>query len=191
MVTTIVAAIRARPMLFRCFGSRWSLVVKLTAADGAADDRFGSSVALSNGTVAVIGAFGDDDEGDGSGSAHVLTFGASAGRNELSSQPPTLLRTTALDLASRWPAIHSSPLPLGPTTAEMRQVRPISSPSTKTVRVLATALMLISMAAGSRMPLKRLTGWIQTTLPTERRTLMEMAGATLMNCASRPASTIY
>lgn len=39
--------------VFRRSGSTWSLVVKLTTADGAADDRFGSSVALSGDTMFV------------------------------------------------------------------------------------------------------------------------------------------
>ena len=48
----------------------WLEVAKLTASDGAADDRFGISVSLS-GTRALVGASGDDDMGDRSGSAYV------------------------------------------------------------------------------------------------------------------------
>lgn len=44
---------------------------KLKADDGAAGDLFGHSVAVS-GDTAVIGAFGDDDLGDRSGSAYVF-----------------------------------------------------------------------------------------------------------------------
>ena len=44
---------------------------KLLPSDGAADDRFGFSVALS-GNTAVIGALGDDDNGPASGSAYVF-----------------------------------------------------------------------------------------------------------------------
>ncbi|MHA1129129.1 MAG: BACON domain-containing protein, partial [Alphaproteobacteria bacterium] len=44
---------------------------KLVPSDGATDDHFGCSVALS-GNVALIGAFWDDDNGDGSGSAYVF-----------------------------------------------------------------------------------------------------------------------
>ncbi|MFO0701523.1 MAG: FG-GAP repeat protein [Nitrospira sp.] len=44
---------------------------KLLAADGAADDWFGSSVAIAEDTVAV-GAQGDDDKGDASGAAYVF-----------------------------------------------------------------------------------------------------------------------
>jgi hypothetical protein len=43
---------------------------KLTAADGAAGNYFGYSVALSGDTLAV-GAYGDDDNGSGSGSVYV------------------------------------------------------------------------------------------------------------------------
>ncbi len=44
---------------------------KLTAADGAAYDYFGCSVAVSGDTV-VVGAYGDDDKGSDSGSAYVF-----------------------------------------------------------------------------------------------------------------------
>ena len=46
---------------------------KLTAADGAADDKFGTSVAVSGNTV-VVGAPNDDDNGDNSGSAYVFVL---------------------------------------------------------------------------------------------------------------------
>jgi hypothetical protein len=49
----------------------WGLRSKLLAADGAAGDNFGWSVAAS-GDTAVIGAFNDDDNGSGSGSAYVF-----------------------------------------------------------------------------------------------------------------------
>ena len=51
-------------------GSHWSEQQKLTANDGASDDWFGSSVAVS-GDTAVIGAYKDDDNGSNSGSAYV------------------------------------------------------------------------------------------------------------------------
>ena len=50
----------------------WSQQAKLTATDGAANDRFGRSVALS-GDVAVIGAMFQDDMGDKSGAAYVFS----------------------------------------------------------------------------------------------------------------------
>ena len=63
--------------------SGWTQVAKLTADDGAADDRFGISVSIDGDTV-VIGAHADDDKGSQSGSAYVFT------------------RDTAGDLASGW-----------------------------------------------------------------------------------------
>jgi hypothetical protein len=48
----------------------WQQIAKLTADDGASNDEFGSSVDI-DGDVAVIGAFGDGDNGDYSGSAYV------------------------------------------------------------------------------------------------------------------------
>ena len=50
---------------------RWGKVRKLTASDGAANDRFGLRVAIS-GDVVVVGAHRDDDAGTDSGSAYVF-----------------------------------------------------------------------------------------------------------------------
>ena len=49
-----------------------STAAKLTASDGAAADWFGASVAVDGDTV-VAGAYGDDDNGDKSGSAYLFT----------------------------------------------------------------------------------------------------------------------
>ena len=58
--------------VFTRTGTTWQQQVKLTASDGATDDRFGRSVALV-GETAVIGAMFQDDKGDNSGSAYVFT----------------------------------------------------------------------------------------------------------------------
>jgi len=58
--------------VFRWDGATW-VEHKLTASDGAADDRFGYSVAV-DGNTAVIGAAGDDDLGISSGSAYVFRW---------------------------------------------------------------------------------------------------------------------
>jgi len=52
-------------------GLSWSQQDKLTAFDGVANDNFGSTVSLS-GNYAVVGAFGDDDDGSSSGSAYIF-----------------------------------------------------------------------------------------------------------------------
>ena len=49
---------------------------KLTASDGAANDYFGYSVAVSGDTV-VVGASSDDDNGTDSGSAYVYRYDGS------------------------------------------------------------------------------------------------------------------
>ncbi len=59
------------------FASTGAPVAKLLASDGAANDAFGVSVAISNGIVAV-GAAGDDDNGPNSGSVYL--FNASTGQ---------------------------------------------------------------------------------------------------------------
>lgn len=50
----------------------WSQRAQLTADDGASGDFFGVSAAVSSDTV-VVGASGDDDAGDRSGSAYIFT----------------------------------------------------------------------------------------------------------------------
>ncbi|MCK4658532.1 MAG: FG-GAP repeat protein [Phycisphaerae bacterium] len=57
--------------IFRFDGSSWVEEGKLSASDGESDDYFGFSVAISSDT-AVIGAYRDDDDGSGSGSAYVF-----------------------------------------------------------------------------------------------------------------------
>ena len=63
--------------LFQRKAGAWSQVKKLTAADGAADDSFGYSVAIS-GDTAIAGASGDDDNGGNSGSAYLFQRKAGA-----------------------------------------------------------------------------------------------------------------
>jgi len=53
-------------------GTAWTEQAKLTASDGAYHDFFGYSVAV-DGDMAVIGAIGDDDNGQWTGSAYVFT----------------------------------------------------------------------------------------------------------------------
>jgi hypothetical protein len=49
----------------------WGQIAKLTASDGASDDYFGWSVSIGGDTV-VVGAYGDDDNADYSGSAYIF-----------------------------------------------------------------------------------------------------------------------
>jgi hypothetical protein len=58
-------------------GTTWSEQAKLTASDAAAGDNFGFSVAIS-GDTALVGADGDDDAGDRSGSAYVFALANAA-----------------------------------------------------------------------------------------------------------------
>ena len=58
--------------VFSRTGTTWRQQAKLTAPDGAADDRFGRGVALS-GDTALISAMHQDDKGANSGSAYVFT----------------------------------------------------------------------------------------------------------------------
>ena len=53
------------------FNTDGTYITKITAPDGAADDYFGYSVAISD-TAIVVGAYGDDDNGGLSGSAYIF-----------------------------------------------------------------------------------------------------------------------
>lgn len=53
-------------------GGAWTQQAKLLATDGAASDQFGISVAVA-GDTALVGAWGDDDLGNSSGTAFVFT----------------------------------------------------------------------------------------------------------------------
>jgi hypothetical protein len=57
--------------VFTRSGTTWTQQAKLLASDGTAGDWFGVSVSLF-GNTALIGAHGDDDNGDSSGSAYVF-----------------------------------------------------------------------------------------------------------------------
>ena len=50
----------------------WIESAQLTASDGASGDNFGADIALDGDTL-VVGAWGDDDVGSGSGSAYIFT----------------------------------------------------------------------------------------------------------------------
>ncbi|PHZ84471.1 FG-GAP repeat protein [Paremcibacter congregatus] len=58
--------------VFTRSGTTWRQQAKLTASDGAANDRFGRSIAL-EGNIAVIGAMLHDQKGPDAGTAYVFT----------------------------------------------------------------------------------------------------------------------
>jgi hypothetical protein len=64
--------------IFKRDGDTWSQEAKITANDGAADDQFGCSVAISddstnNVTYVIIGAYSDDITHSNQGSAYIFT----------------------------------------------------------------------------------------------------------------------
>ncbi len=63
--------------IFTRNGRNWTQQTKLLPADGAQEDYFGYSVSLS-GNIAMIGAYGDDDNGFDSGSVYVFTYNGSS-----------------------------------------------------------------------------------------------------------------
>ncbi|WP_036841644.1 Ig-like domain-containing protein [Polaribacter sp. Hel_I_88] len=59
--------------IFNFVNNIWTQEAKLIASDGATADGFGESVAISDDN-AIIGAYGDDDNGSNSGSAYIFSF---------------------------------------------------------------------------------------------------------------------
>ncbi|MDC7126848.1 MAG: hypothetical protein PQJ46_14850 [Spirochaetales bacterium] len=58
-------------------GGLWTQTAKLTASDGVENDLFGCSVSISSdGTTALIGAFGCDYTNGGEGAAYIFTYNA-------------------------------------------------------------------------------------------------------------------
>ncbi len=57
--------------IFMRNGTNWNQQAKLVASDGAVDDFFGRSVSICP-DYAIIGAYGDDDNGNTSGSAYIF-----------------------------------------------------------------------------------------------------------------------
>ena len=62
--------------VFRYDGSNWVEEPKLIASDAAASDFLGFSVSIS-GDTALVGAYGDDDNGSSSGSAYLFRYDGS------------------------------------------------------------------------------------------------------------------
>jgi hypothetical protein len=59
--------------IFRFDGSNWGQQAKLLASDGTDNDFFGGAVSIW-GDTAVIGAIGDDDNGNSAGAAYIFRF---------------------------------------------------------------------------------------------------------------------
>jgi len=67
--------------IFRLDGGTWVQETKLTASDGAASDWFGYSVSISGDRV-IVAAYGDDDNGAGSGSVYMYKRNGSSWTDE-------------------------------------------------------------------------------------------------------------
>jgi len=65
------SSMKGSAYIFYNNGSSWSEQLKLTASDAAVEDFFGYSVSIA-GDYALIGAYGDDDNGNNSGSAYIF-----------------------------------------------------------------------------------------------------------------------
>ena len=69
----LYADIRGAAYIFsKAVDGTWSQSAKVTTSDGAGDNYFGLSVAIS-GDTAIVGASGDDVPGIFSGSAYIFT----------------------------------------------------------------------------------------------------------------------
>lgn len=83
-------------------GVTWSLQAKLTRSDPAANQYFGSAVAVAGDTV-IVGASGDDDHGRFSGSAYVFARSGAAWAQQAKLTPadgvPSAYFGSAIDVA--------------------------------------------------------------------------------------------
>jgi len=104
-------------------GATYAQVAKLTAADGAASDYFGRSVAI-DGTTIVAGAYGDDDAGSSAGSVYVF-----ADPNSVT--PVPTLRPTPQPTPN--PTLAPLPRPT-PTPSIPPTLRPTPAPSVRPTR---------------------------------------------------------
>ena len=59
--------------IFKYENNNWMQQAKLTESEGRAEDYFGSTVSIS-GSYAIIGAYGNDDKGESSGSAYIYNI---------------------------------------------------------------------------------------------------------------------
>ncbi|MCU7959917.1 MAG: VCBS repeat-containing protein [gamma proteobacterium symbiont of Bathyaustriella thionipta] len=92
--TALIGAYRAQgnfnssgaAYVFTGSGSSWSQQARLTASDGASQDEFGAALALYGNTL-LIGARGDDDNGQSSGSAYIFTRSNSSWSQRIKLQP--------------------------------------------------------------------------------------------------------
>ena len=90
----------------------WGQVAKLTASDGDAYDYFGISVALDDDTL-IIGASGDDDNGDGSGSVYIFARSQDGGNEWLQESKPIASDGAASDYFGRSVAVSGDILVVG------------------------------------------------------------------------------
>ena len=95
--------------IFYYSGGSWTQQAILTASDGAADDGFGWAVSIS-GDTAVVGAYLDDDDGNGSGSAYVFTRSGSTWTEQ---QKLTASDAAATDLFGAYVAIENDTVVVG------------------------------------------------------------------------------
>jgi hypothetical protein len=78
--------------IFTIDGNDWTLQAKLNADDATEGDYFGSSVSIS-GNYSIVGAYGNDDDGDHSGSAYICSI-------EYPDQPSISANQDALDFGT-------------------------------------------------------------------------------------------
>ncbi|CAK0818549.1 unnamed protein product [Prorocentrum cordatum] len=82
-------------------GTTGERLLKLVASDGAANDYFGDSVAVSSdGARVVVGAMNDDDQGTNSGSAYVFDFTETTTETTTATTTKTATTTTDTGMSS-------------------------------------------------------------------------------------------
>ena len=104
-------------------GTNYDQVANVTAADAAAEDHFGLSVAIAGGTV-VVGAYQDDDGGTDSGAVYIF---ATPSPSPLPTPLPTPMPTPLPSTAAPSPAPSPLPSTAAPSPAPSRLPSPAPS----------------------------------------------------------------
>jgi len=120
--------------IFTSSGGSWSQAAKIVASDASSSDYFGGAVSGLSSTVAIVGAYGDDDGGSASGSAYIFTSCSTETPTSTSTAPVTHMQTQNPTVApSQSEAVTSAHLSLASITHMLTQTPSLSQSQSESV----------------------------------------------------------